>query len=177
MSKGSGNTRASTSQQREAESVNSPQVNWVRTYRSPSGGYVDTDPRRIAESTRNRNEREKFEKEQRMCRNYADFGFKIQHLYEVYGVSSADVRVLSYGHRESLVTINGEKADLKSTASANNVEHYAKHAIRDQGAEKVLFEFTSREKEQQILGKIRKLNREGFHGYYYFTGDEEPTKF
>lgn len=112
-----------------------------------------------------------------MCIKYADFGFKIEHLAEKPSISSSDVNVRGYGQYGSLVKANGELADLKSTSSANNISKYARYAIKEQHAKKVLFEFTSRKNEDKIHEEINKISKRGMHGYYYFTGDDKPTKF
>lgn len=122
-----------------------------------SGGYLVTHVGRIPKKQKG-NEWDKFDKEQGMCKVLAKLGYKIKHLLEVPRISSPDI------------TINGIKADLKKTSSHNNIGHYAKHAIKNQNAELVIFEFTTETK--LIYDELYKLREKEIKGYYYFTGRE-----
>ena len=147
---------------------------WEQTvFFEESGGYVVTARARIAFSEKNKTERMKFEKEQRIVKNFAYFGFQIEHLAEYSGVSSPDVRIAGNSH--GIARVNGKYADLKSTGSSNNIENYAKKAINEQGAELVLFEFTA--KNAKIESEITKLSRKGIHGFYYYTGIRRCYEF
>jgi hypothetical protein len=68
------------------------------------------------------------------------------------------------------IYLNGISADLKKTASHNNVVDYAKKAVNKQGANMVVFEF------ETMTGKIRdelnKLKRMGIK-VKYFTSDDK----
>lgn len=98
-------------------------------YVSETKGRVDVHSSRLENANKNKQERAKFEKEHRMCCVLADNGYKIEMLQEVAGVPSSDI------------LINGKKADLKATKSANNIEKYGKKAILEQDADLVVFEF------------------------------------
>lgn len=150
---------------------------WQKTYYSEkSEGYVVTQLSRL-NYKKNNQEIAKYEKEKAMCQDFADFGFKVEHLGEVPGVSSSDVMIKGYGKHGTLVRINGDPADLKALSSANNIRRHAKHATESQGAVKVLFKFTSRKDEASIVHELDKLSQKGIHGYYYFAGDKAPKKF
>ena len=112
-----------------------------------------------------------------MCRQFADFGFQIEHLEEITGQSSHDTNVVSFGKHTSIVRVNGVQAELKSLSSRNNIRRHADDAVGKQGAEIVLFEFTKRENKTSILNEIKMLSNRNIHGYYYFTGDNHPTQF
>jgi len=132
---------------------------WEKEYfNSDNGGFVVINKQRITESKKSKNEGIKFDKEKSMCLNYAKSGNTIE--------------MLRSPERESIpdVNFNGILADLKKTSSHNNIVKYAKHAIFDQGAKIVLFEF---EKEtSKIYDEILKLKRMHIKAYYYFTGNE-----
>lgn len=135
------------------EYLSHSRTNWEHTYFDQnSGGYLVTSKARIKSSVVNKNELDKFNKEQSMCRILAKSGYRIEHLAEIPGISSPDI------------TINGKKADLKYTKSANNIIKYAKHAIQNQGADLVVFQF--KEVNQKILGGIKRLRDIGIHGIY-----------
>ncbi|MDE5628449.1 MAG: hypothetical protein K2I69_02705 [Muribaculaceae bacterium] len=67
------------------------------------------------------------------------------------------------------VLFDGLKADFKSTSSPGNIVKYAKHAVREQGADIVLFEFTSF--GTNYIEEIEKQKRIGIHGRYLLPGD------
>lgn len=120
-----------------------------------TGGTFCVHPERLQAASKSKQERIKFEKEKRMCEVYARNGFGIVMLKETPRGHSCDV------------LIDGVKGDLKSTKSANNVLKYTKKAIREQGAEVVLLEFT--EDTEQVREVIIELRRKGYKGYYYFA--------
>ena len=64
------------------------------------------------------------------------------------------------------IHLNGIKADLKKTSSHNNMVHYAKAAIREQGAEMVVFEFEIM--TDKIHEELNRLKRLGIK-FIYFT--------
>lgn len=113
-----------------------------------SGGYVAIHKQRIAASKVSNAERAKFEKELRMCENYARAGFRIKMLEEKSGISSPDV------------LCNDTPAELKSVTS-KQIENKAKKAFRKQGAKLVLFEIE--EEDNKAHSNLYKLQ----HRYYY----------
>lgn len=123
-----------------------------------TGGYLAIHKQRIIRSQVSKNEKLKFEKETRMATVYARNGFRMQLLEEHPGTPSPDALA------------NGIPAELKSTASHNNIVKAAKKAIRKQGAQLVLFEFTEDTKE--IHEELLELKRQGIKTYYYFSGKE-----
>lgn len=132
-------------------------------YVSETKGRVDVHSSRLENANKNKQERAKFEKEHRMCCVLADNGYKIEMLQEVAGVPSSDI------------LINGKKADLKATKSANNIEKYGKKAILEQDADLVVFEFE--EITPKIQQEINKLNKRGIHGLYFIKGNKNITPF
>jgi len=128
---------------------------WEKTlFDEDSGGYLVTEKSRILQSQKSPNELKKFDKEQDMCKTLACNGFAVEHLDDKKG-ESYDIH------------LNGIKADLKKTGSHNNMVNYAKEAIREQGAEMVVFEF---EKEtEEIHAEIKRLQSKKISGIYYFT--------
>ena len=128
---------------------------WEKTlFDEDSGGYLVTEKSRITQSQKSTNELKKFDKEQDMCKTLACNGFAVEHLDDKKG-ESYDIH------------LNGIKADLKKTGSHNNMVNYAKEAIREQGAEMVVFEF---EKEtEEIHAEIKRLQSKKISGIYYFT--------
>ena len=107
---------------------------WEYTYVSPANGFVVTNWKRIAEARKNKQEEQKFFKELRMCQNLADNGFDVEFL-------QGENRPAGQTYD---IRMNGIKADLKKiTGSAGNIVKYAKHALREQGAEVVVFELPS----------------------------------
>jgi c-di-GMP-binding flagellar brake protein YcgR len=88
-----------------------------------------------------------------MATVFAQNGYKMELLNE--GTQLPDVR------------INGELADLKCTASHNNIVRYAKKAVREQGAKMVLFQFD--EISHEIQHELYKLQKEEITGMYFIT--------
>jgi ABC-type Fe3+-hydroxamate transport system substrate-binding protein len=62
------------------------------------------------------------------------------------------------------------KAELKRVSSHSHIVDYAKKAVRQQGAEIVLFEFERNAKK--IQEELDKLKRAGVKVYYYFSDDK-----
>jgi hypothetical protein len=121
-----------------------------------TGGYLVIEHQRIAQGKRNKQEKEKFEKEQDMCIVLAQNGYAVEYLKEAQG---------SYD-----ILLNGIPADLKKTASHNNIVDYAKKAVYRQGARAVVFEFKNNTKKiQEELDKVKKMK---IRIYYYFTGNK-----
>ncbi len=135
-----------------------PENIWVKTfYDTKTNGYVAIDKRRIP-SAKNSHEVKKFNKERAMCIVAAKNGKRVKMLNEVSGISSNDV------------LLDNVRVELKQTSSHNNVVKYAKYAIKQQGADMVLFEFTK--KTTQISDKILELKRKRFR-FLYFYSDEK----
>ena len=105
---------------------------WEHTYVSTQGnGFVVTDKRRIIESQASKAERQKFEKELRMCKTIADNGHDVEYLRSVN-------RPVGQTYD---ISLDGIKADLKCiTGGAGNIVKYAKKALTEQGGEAVVFE-------------------------------------
>lgn len=179
MAKASGQTRRSDSDKPKdarRKYLSYSKERWEHTYYNPSSsGYVVTELGRIAFGQKNKQEKAKFDKEQRMCRKYADFGFQIEHLSENPGIPTHDVNVVNASSLSSIVLVNGQKGDLKSLSSGNNVYRHGMEAIKKQGAEIVLFEFTAR--SAQIRSELNKLSRKNVHGFYYFMGEDRYYSF
>lgn len=130
-------------------------------YTLPNGGRVSTPAQRLSKGNSNKQEQSKFEKELRMANRFANGGHKIEFAADDAG--SFDV------------LIDGIKADFKSTSSPGNIIKYAKHAIREQGADIVLFEFTNW--DSAFIEGIEKLKRLGYHGKYLKPGDSSIYTF
>ena len=146
---------------------------WERTFFDErTGGFVVTELARKYK-TMSKHDLETFLKEQRMAMRFASFGFQIEHLNEMPGISSPDAYVRKHGG-ESL-TVKGHLADFKSTKSANNIVEYAKHAVRDQGADFLLIEFLSH--DVRIPSAIRSMISNKIHGYYYYWDDNKYRSF
>lgn len=121
-----------------------------------SNGWVITDTSRRVKGSQNKQELDKYNKEKSMCVVLANNGYNVRHLGEISGISSSDIM------------IDGVPADLKKTKSANNIQSYAKKAIRQQGADLVVFEFEKETKE--IYAELQNLKKYGIRAKYFFTG-------
>lgn len=136
---------------------------WEHTFFDErTGGFLVTQLARKYKPM-SKKDMETFLKEQCMGIKYASFGFQIEHLNEVPGISSPDSFVRKHGLSEKVV--RGHLADFKSTKSANNIVKYAEHAIKDQGADFVLIEFSAL--DSKIPARIKEMVRIGIHGYFY----------
>jgi len=117
------------------------------------GGFLVVSKQRIEQGNVNKQEKEKYNKEYNMCLVLAKNGNRVEYLKMTEG--SFDVY------------LNGVSADLKKTASHNNMLDYAKKATREQGAEIVIFEF---EKETEMIHEeIIQLQKKSIRGKYYFS--------
>ena len=133
--------------------------NYVRKYfNDVNGGYLAIDKARIEASKLSKNETAKFIKEEAMSMVYAQAGYKIKLLKEVPGISSPDA------------LIDGVLADLKKTASHNNILKYTKKATTEQGAEMILFEFEKETKE--VYKELEGLKSKKIKAMYFFSGKE-----
>lgn len=153
--------RNNTSAKERIENYNEEE--WERTHTSPKGGLVVTQRERIAESKASKAEGEKFKKEMRMCKVLADNGHDVEYLK---GVNRPIGQTYD-------IHMDGIKADLKCiTGGAGNIVTYAKKALKEQGAEAVVFEIPSHaSKYYEILAEVRrKCNGRIF---FYFSDDME----
>jgi hypothetical protein len=91
----------------------------------------------------------------------------------VFAQNGYRIELLNEGTQLPDVRINGELADLKCTASHNNIVRYAKKAVREQGAKMVLFQFDS--ESEAIYKQVEILKREKITGLYFFTGKESKV--
>lgn len=133
---------------------------WMKDYfNGNNGGFLAThqDRRKAAEASKN--ERQKYEKEEAMCRTFAEGGYRVEHLAEQAGISSPDI------------LIDGLKADLKRVSSHNNVVKYARKAIEKQEAECVLFQIDSM--TEQMRNELHALKRRNIKVLYFVTGEEK----
>lgn len=136
-----------------------PDSQYEKTYfDEKNNGYLVTDKQRIATATQNEDELRKYIKEHNMCVTFANAGHTIEHLSEISGVSSSDVR------------FDGIPAELKKTENENHIIDYAIKATTKQGAQIVLFQVDVM--NARVRGKFRYLSNHGIHGYYFITGDE-----
>ena len=118
-----------------------------------NGGYLVVNKKRIEQSKVSKQEKKKYEREYDMCLTLAQNGYEVEFLKMTEG--SFDI------------FLNGIAADLKKTMGSGNIEKYAKKAIREQGAEIVIFEFV--EELEKIHKEILRLKNTGVHGKYYFS--------
>lgn len=125
-------------------------------YFSDKGGFLQTNRERIKEGTKNKQEKEKFEKEHSMCMTLA-----MGRHFVVYR-ESVQAKGDSYD-----IVLDGQPADLKKVKSANHIVDYAKKAVRQQGASIVVFEFENESKD--IYLELSKLQKSGIHGIYFFS--------
>lgn len=129
---------------------------WEKAYYDKfSGGYLVVSKQRIKQGNINKQEKEKYNKEYNMCLILARNGYRVEYLKFKEG--SFDIY------------LNGISADLKKTASHNNISDYARKAIYRQRAKLVVFEF---EKETaHIKEELKNLKEKGIHGKYYFSNN------
>lgn len=123
--------------------------NWEHTYTSPSdNGLVATQRARINEATASSAERQKFEKETRMCKVLADNGHDVEHLS---GLNRT--RGKTYD-----ITLDGTPAELKCiTGKAGNLVKYVRKALTKQGGKAVIFELhTHRPEYYAALAEARR---------------------
>jgi hypothetical protein len=140
---------------REYQSL--PDGEWRKDFFCPeNGGYLVTSWKRIELANKNPKELAKFNKEHDMCLVFAQSGLSIKHYEDEKPDGSYDV------------VCNGKKGDLKKTKGAGNIVRYAKYAIREQGAEIVLFEFE--EWRAEVRDTISEMVRKNLHGYYFVSG-------
>ena len=141
-----------------------PDAEWRKDYfNEENGGYLATSWKRIAEAERNSKEMSKFEKEHRNCLVFAQSGLRIKHLEDQKVDGTYDI------------LCNGKKGDLKRTAGCGNIVKYARYAVKEQGAEIVLFEFN--EWKPEVRDAVSEIVRKNFHGYYFISGESTVHNF
>lgn len=118
---------------------------------SNDGGLLLSSLDRIQEGRKSNNEKSKFKKEHDMCLNLAKHDYRIVYLKTVEG---------SYD-----ITINGIPADLKKLKSHNNILKKAEHAINEQKAKIVIYEFENFNSD--ILTRLSELKRKGYQAIWY----------
>ena len=146
-----------------SERINKYDLNeWEHTYLSPEGnGLVVTQLERITESKASKSEKQKFEKELKMCIVLANNGHDVQYLKGENRPSGQtyDIRM------------DGIKADLKCvTGGAGNIVKYIKKALTKQGGEAVILEIPSHAPE--YYGALAEARRKcNGRIYFYFSDD------
>jgi hypothetical protein len=131
---------------------------WKRKYfNRENGGYLLVEKDRIRQGNINKQEIVKDEKEYNMCRILAQNGYKVEYLKVTEG--SFDIY------------LNGISADLKKLSSHNNILRHAKHAIREQGAQIVVFEFEH--ETVRIKEELKVLKARGINVKYYFSNNPD----
>lgn len=183
MAKASGGTRKNTPATQKEELANKIREEhnygdgWkITSVYASSKGYVATQVQRIEFASKSPNEKKKYNKEHGMCDDLAQMGFQIEHLSEVSGISSPDIKIVN-APENCKITINGEPADLKELSSTNNILRHAKDAIERQGAKRVVFKFPENINKGKLKGEIAKLKERNIKGVYYFEGHKEYTLF
>jgi len=110
------------------QKYNSYNNEWEKAYFDKfSGGYLVVAKQRIEQGNVNKQETRKYEKEYNMCITLAKNGYEVEFLKMI--------------DRSFDIYLDGVCADLKKTASHNNILNYAVKAINKQGAKIVVFEF------------------------------------
>ena len=141
-----------------------PYSEWRKDYfNEENGGYLVTSWKRIEEAERNRKEKIKFDNEHNICLTYARSGLKIMHYEDDKPEGTFDV------------ICDGFKGDLKRTKGHGNIVRYARYAVKEQGAEIVLFEFE--EWGTKVRDAVSEMIRKKYHGYYFISGDQVVHHF
>lgn len=137
---------------------------WERTYISPDDvGFVATQNKRITEAAASNAERQKFEKEMRMCKVLADNGHDVEYLQ-----SANRPKGQTYD-----ITLDGVKADLKCvTGGAGNIQKYAKKALTKQGGEAVVFELPGKSPKYYEALAAARIRYKG-RIFFYFAGEHD----
>ena len=137
---------------------------WEKTYFDhQTGGYVVTNKERIKSAEVSSNEHEKFQKEQDMCLDLAQQGHKVEHLSDKNRPKGKTYDI----------NYEGNKADLKSVGSHNNIEKYVKHAVREQGASTVIVRIEEKANKGKAVKALQDAKRKyGRRILYYFQFDK-----
>ncbi len=155
--------RTQKAKERKKEYDSADEEKWRKDGFFDEGGYLLTSKERLAQADKSKNERAKFDKEHEMCETLAENGHSVKHM--------ADQKDMN-GTFDALV--DGVPTDLKRTKGTGNIEKYAKHAVREQGAEQVIFQFDEFTHEHQDIISI--LSKNGIHGFYFVTGKEQELR-
>ena len=140
--------------------------NEVKVYTSSvsydGGGRLTTTRKRFYEAIKSKNKWEIFEKEQEMGRVLARDGHRVMHRE-------------GEGERNTYdAIVDGKKADFKRVASHNNIVNYAKKAVREQGAEIVVFQIDK--ENSKVYEQLNVASRQyNIHGYYFFTNRKQSV--
>jgi hypothetical protein len=133
---------------------NSYSSEWHRDYfNHDNGGCLLIAKQRIKQSKASKQEKKKYDKEYDMCLTLAKNGYRVEYLKQTEG--SFDIYLNDIG------------ADLKKTKTHNNMVRYAKKAIREQGAEIVIFEFE--EMTHNIIKELYNIQKLGIWVKYFTT--------
>lgn len=147
---------------------------WEKTYfDEKSGGFVVTEKGRIEDGNKSGRNKDVFDREEEVCRFFAEKGFQVEHIAEPEKIKAPDARIVRGKH--SLIRINGELAEIKDTRSVTNVVGYGTDAVSKKKAKVVIFRFTERNPE--LVNKVYELARKNIHGFYYFLGDNQYKEF
>ena len=137
---------------------------WEHTYIAEKG-YVVTHKERLAEANLSRQEKEKYAKELEMCKIIANNGHIVEHLADMN-------RSDGYTYDTKVDNI---PTDLKCiTGGVGNMVKYAKHAIREQGADVVLFEIPSH--EQKYYDALNEIKRKVDGRVMFYFKEEKILK-
>lgn len=140
---------------------------WKKTYFDhETGGFVVTNRERIESGNASKQEKGIFRKEQEMCHDLAEQGHKLEHRSDK-GRKKGDTYDVMY---------DGRKADLKSTKSHNNIEDYARHAFRDQGAKVVIFRIEPGADKKKVGESLRNAKRKYGHTILYYYQSEKVLR-
>lgn len=125
-----------------------------------SGGYIVVDKQRLYKGNLNKQEKAKFDKEYGMCEVLAKQGHKIELVEEPSTKAFYDIM------------LDGKPAELKKLSSHNNIVKEAKKAIKNKGADVVVFEFNR--STELIQRELSVLKRQGIDVLFYF--EDTPEK-
>lgn len=139
---------------------------WERTYvSSGDNGLVVTQKERITESEASNSERQKFEKEMRMCKILADNGHDVEYLK---GVNRPQGQTYD-------IRMNNIKADLKCvTGGTGNIVKYARKALLQQGADAVIFELPT--PDAKYFKALAEARRKCTGRIFFYVKDENVLK-
>ena len=135
---------------------------WKHSYISKrEDGFVATEKERLEEAKASKNERQKFNKEYRMCRVAADNGHEVEYLR---GNNRAPGQTYD-------IRLDGIPTDLKSTDGYNNIVRDAKKAFKKQGAKAILYELGSH--NSLVYNKLNEVKRKYNVRIFFYFKDEK----
>ena len=98
-----------------------------------------------------------------MCHDLAEAGHKIEHL-------SDKNRKPGYTYD---IHYDGQKADLRSVSSHNNIEKHIRKAIKEQGAKVVILRIEDKADRTKVMKALQNAKRKfGRRIVYYFQSDK-----